>query len=56
MFSLKFHWPMFPSPAIAGGMLYIGSHEGKLIAIDLKTQQCAREFQTDASRKKRSCL
>jgi len=52
IFSLKFHWPMFSSPAIAGGMLYIGSHEGKLIAIDLKTQQSAWEFQTDASPKK----
>lgn len=41
---------MFSSPAIAGSMLYIGSHEGKLIAIDLKAQKPAWEFQTDASR------
>ena len=35
-FTLSFkHWPMFSSPAIAGKMAYIGSHEGKLIAIDL---------------------
>jgi hypothetical protein len=30
---------MFSSPAIAGGMLYIGSHQGKLIAIDLTPQK-----------------
>ncbi len=51
VFSLKFKWPMFSSPAIAGSMLYMGTHEGKLIAIDLKTQKLAWEFQTDASRR-----
>lgn len=49
-FSLKFLWPMFSSPAIAGNMLYIGSHEGKLIAIDLAARKPAWIFQTDASR------
>ena len=51
VFSLKFKWPMFSSPAIAGSMLYMGTHEGKLIAIDLKGQKLAWEFQTDASRR-----
>jgi len=56
-FSLKSKgWPMFSSPAIAGGLLYIGSNEGKLLAIDLKTQQFAWEFQTDASREKGPAL
>lgn len=50
VFSLKFKWPMFSSPAIAGDMLYMGTHEGKLIAIDLKAQKVAWEFQTDGSR------
>ena len=51
IFSLKFNdWPLFSSPAIAGGMLYIGSHQGKLIAIDLATQKTAWTFETDASR------
>jgi eukaryotic-like serine/threonine-protein kinase len=50
VFSLKFKWPMFSSPAIAGSTLYMGTHEGKLIAIDLKTQKLAWEFQTDGSR------
>ncbi len=51
VFSLKFKWPMFSSPAIAANMLYMGTHEGKLIAINLKTQKPAWEFQTDGSRK-----
>jgi len=50
LFSLKFKWPMFSSPAIAGDLLYMGTHEGKLMAIDLKNQKVAWEFQTDASR------
>ena len=37
LFELSFnHWPFFSSPALAGDYLYIGSHAGKLIAIDLK--------------------
>jgi outer membrane protein assembly factor BamB len=52
LFSLDFkHWPMFSSPAIAGTMLYVGSHEGKLIAIDLTNQKPAWSFQTEASKK-----
>jgi eukaryotic-like serine/threonine-protein kinase len=51
IFSLNFnHWPLFSSPAIAGEMLYIGSHQGKLIAIDLASQKSAWTFETDASR------
>jgi outer membrane protein assembly factor BamB len=50
VFSLKFKWPMFSSPALAGSMLYMGTHEGKLIAVNLKTQKLAWEFQTDGSR------
>ena len=50
IFSLKFIWPMFSSPAIAGGTLYIGSHEGKLLAIDLTGQKLAWSFQTDGSK------
>jgi len=50
IFSLNFKgWPMFSSPAIAGQTLYIGSHEGKLIAIDLAARRLAWTFQTDGS-------
>jgi outer membrane protein assembly factor BamB len=52
VFSLKFQgWPFFSSPTIAGNMLYIGSHSGKLITIDLAAQKPAWEFQTDGQRK-----
>lgn len=43
------HWPMFSSPAIAGTTLYIGTHEGKLMAFDLADQKQIWVFQTDGS-------
>jgi eukaryotic-like serine/threonine-protein kinase len=50
-FSLKFEtWPMFSSPAIVGNMLYIGSHMGKLFAIDLAAQKTAWTFETDGAK------
>ena len=55
-FSLQFKWPMFSSPAIAGNLLYIGSNEGKLTAIDLTGQKTAWIFQTDGSRENGSNL
>jgi eukaryotic-like serine/threonine-protein kinase len=51
VFSLKFKgWPMFSSPSIAGDSILIGSHEGKLINIDTKSQKVAWVFQTDGSK------
>jgi eukaryotic-like serine/threonine-protein kinase len=50
LFSLSFKWPMFSSPAVAGNLVYIGSHEGKLLAIDVAARSPAWTFQTDASR------
>ncbi|HEV7714054.1 MAG TPA: PQQ-binding-like beta-propeller repeat protein [Steroidobacteraceae bacterium] len=50
VFTLKLKWPMFSSPAIAGSVLYIGSHSGKLLAVDLKGQKLAWEFATDGSK------
>ncbi|MFZ0820218.1 MAG: PQQ-binding-like beta-propeller repeat protein [Candidatus Acidiferrales bacterium] len=47
--SLSFKWPMFSSPSIAGNHVYIGSHEGKLFAIDLATRKVSGMFQTEAS-------
>jgi len=43
-------WPMFSSPALVGDTLFIGSHAGKVLAIDLKTQSLAATFQTEASK------
>ena len=49
-FSLKYNrWPLFSSPAIAGNMLYVGSNEGKLMAVDLSARKTAWTFQTDGS-------
>lgn len=51
IFSLKFQgWPMFSSPAVAGNMLYLGSHMGKLIAIDLAGQKIAWMFETEGAK------
>ena len=52
IFSLEFkHWPFFSSPTLAGDFLYIGSHQGKLLAIDLKAGNVAWTFVTDAAQK-----
>jgi eukaryotic-like serine/threonine-protein kinase len=49
-YSLSFsHWPMFSSPAIAGRVLYIGSHAGTLLAIDLDKHATAWSFRTDGA-------
>lgn len=51
LFSLSFKWPMFSSPAVAGNMVYIGSDEGKLFAVDLVDRKLVWTFQTESSRK-----
>ena len=48
--SLKFTWPIFSSPAIAGDTVYFGSHNGVLTAVDLKTSKVAWSFYTDSAR------
>jgi outer membrane protein assembly factor BamB len=49
-YSLSFHhWPMFSSPAIAGGDLLIGSHAGTLMAIDLDKHAVAWTYRTDGA-------
>jgi len=56
IYSLKFIWPLFSSPTIAGSTLYIGSEEGKLFAVNLTTQQAAWNFQTDGSKENGAAL
>jgi outer membrane protein assembly factor BamB len=51
LYSIKFHWPIFGSLAIAGDTLLLPEQNGKLTAIDLITHKPAWVFQTDASRK-----
>lgn len=48
--SIKFHWPIFGSPSIAGGTLYLGGQDGKLVAIDLATRKQVWVFQSEGSR------
>ncbi len=50
VFSLPFTWYFFASPAIAGNMLYAANWDGKLTAVDLRSQKIAWVFQTEASR------
>jgi outer membrane protein assembly factor BamB len=50
LYSLSLHhWPMFSSPAVAGHMLYLGSHAGTLMAIDLDQHSTAWTFETDGA-------
>jgi len=50
IYSISFHhWPMFSSPAIADRMLYLGSHAGTLLAIDLEKRSVAWTFETDGA-------
>jgi eukaryotic-like serine/threonine-protein kinase len=52
LFTLDFnHWPMFSSPAIAGNTLYLGSHQGRLLAIDLASQKLAWYFETETAKR-----
>jgi outer membrane protein assembly factor BamB len=48
--SMKYHWPIFGSPAIAGTTLYVAGEDGKVVAIDLTAWKQVWEFQTEASR------
>ena len=41
---------MFSSAALAGGLAYVGDHNGRLYAIDAKTGKLAWEFMTDAAK------
>jgi outer membrane protein assembly factor BamB len=50
LYSIKFRWPIFGSPAIAGNTLYLPEQNGKLTAINLIAHKPAWVFQTDASR------
>jgi outer membrane protein assembly factor BamB len=50
-FHLDARMMVFSSAAVAGGMAYFGSFNGKLYAVDLKTGQFAWEFQTQAGKR-----
>jgi len=48
--TIKFHWPIFGSPSIAGNMLYVAGQDGKLVAVDLASRKPIWTFQSDASK------
>jgi outer membrane protein assembly factor BamB len=54
--ALALGWPMFSSPVVEGKTLYIGSHKGILIAVDLPAMQVKWTFETDGLQKNRSRL
>ena len=45
-------WYLYSSPAIAGNMLYIGTTQGKLAAVDLAQFKPVWTFDTDASKER----
>lgn len=49
--TLKFQWPVFSSPSIAGNTLYVAAQNGKLMAIDLITRKPLWVFQSEDSRR-----
>ncbi len=54
--SLKFYWPIFSSPSIAGTTLYLAGHDSKLVAVDLTSFKLAWTFQSDGSRQNLAAL
>jgi outer membrane protein assembly factor BamB len=48
--SIKFQWPIFASPTIAGDLLYLAGQDGKLVAIDLSSRKPVWVFQSQGSR------
>jgi len=54
--SLKFYWPIFSSPSIAGNTLYLAGQDGKLAAVDLTSFKPAWTFQSEGSRQNLAAL
>ena len=51
VFSLAFkNWPFFASPALTSDRLYIGSNQGRVLAIDPKAGQVIWVFETDSAK------
>jgi eukaryotic-like serine/threonine-protein kinase len=48
---IKFQWPIFSSPAIAGDTLYVAGQDGKLVAINLVSRRPVWVFQSEGSRR-----
>jgi len=46
------HWYLYSSPALAGGMLYVGSTQGKLVAVDLAGFKPSWSFETEGMKER----
>jgi eukaryotic-like serine/threonine-protein kinase len=55
-FDLPTGTPVFASMALAGNTLYLGNFGGKLMAIDLKAQKLAWEFETDGAKQNAAAM
>ena len=54
--SVDAHFPVFASPAIAGGAVYVATFEGKLRAYDLKSNEVLWTFATESSKQNAAAL
>jgi eukaryotic-like serine/threonine-protein kinase len=45
------HWYLYSSPALASNILYVGSTQGKLVAVDLTGMKLAWSFETEGMKK-----
>ena len=45
------HWYLYSSPALASNILYVGSTQGKLVAVELTGMKLAWSFETEAMKK-----
>lgn len=54
--SAKFQWLFFSSLAIAGNKLYLAGQDGKLLAIDLGTNEVSWTFQSEGSQRNLAAL
>jgi len=49
-YTVDLKWLVFSSPAVAGNMLVVGTHGGRIHAVDLTTHKEAWAFETDGCR------
>ena len=54
--AIKFRWPIFSSPSIAGNLLYVAGQDGILVTIDLASIKVLWSFQSEGSRKNLAAL
>ena len=54
--TIKFHWPIFASPVLAGNLLYVASHDGQLVGVDMANRKAAWVFQSDGAKRNLSAL